>query len=275
MLNNLKIGVKLVGMQATMLILLIAVGVTGIYGMGQIAAGLHTVYEDRTVCLVQLSHILDAIHRMRANILRMAATPAGGSEAAVQRGLEKIAEADQEHDKEWRDYTSSYFTPEEKLLADTLAGKHAGYLKKRAASLDLVKAGVRGERLDAAVVEAGAAFDETRDALKKLVTLQERVALEEYTKATKLFETLRSGDMVLMAAALVMAGLLSLLAFRSIAARVTGMTAAMHRLAGGDTTAEVPSVGHGDEIGAMADAVQVFKDNALAMERMRADQERQ
>ncbi len=54
-----------------------------------------------------------------------------------------------------------------------------------------------------------------------------------------------------------------LLLMRSLSRPIAAMTAAMGRLAEGDTAVEVPSVGRGDEVGAMAAAVQVFKDNAI------------
>ncbi len=54
---------------------------------------------------------------------------------------------------------------------------------------------------------------------------------------------------------------------------VGSMTAAMNDLAGGDTTVEVPATERRDEIGKMAQAVQVFKENAIEMDRMRAEQE--
>ncbi|MDZ4790671.1 MAG: HAMP domain-containing methyl-accepting chemotaxis protein [Hyphomicrobiales bacterium] len=50
---------------------------------------------------------------------------------------------------------------------------------------------------------------------------------------------------------------------------------AMRRLAGGDRSVEVPGVGRGDEIGSMADALNVFKNNLIETERLRADQEEQ
>ncbi|MBF0393129.1 MAG: methyl-accepting chemotaxis protein, partial [Alphaproteobacteria bacterium] len=60
---------------------------------------------------------------------------------------------------------------------------------------------------------------------------------------------------------------------RGITRPLDGMTAAMGRLADGDNGVAVPCLDRHDEIGVMAQAVQVFKDNATAMERMRADQE--
>ncbi|MBI3453221.1 MAG: HAMP domain-containing protein [Rhodospirillales bacterium] len=59
---------------------------------------------------------------------------------------------------------------------------------------------------------------------------------------------------------------------RGIVGPLLGMTGAMTKLSSGDTSTEVPSRDRADEIGQMAKAVQVFKDNMIETERMRADQ---
>ena len=53
---------------------------------------------------------------------------------------------------------------------------------------------------------------------------------------------------------------------------ITGMTAVMQRLAGGELDSEIPSLGRKDEVGAMAGAVQIFKDNAERVRAMEAAQ---
>jgi len=53
---------------------------------------------------------------------------------------------------------------------------------------------------------------------------------------------------------------------------VHAMTGAMGRLADGDLTAEIPASGREDEIGLMAAAVQVFKDNAIEVKRLESEQ---
>ncbi|MGZ3289269.1 MAG: methyl-accepting chemotaxis protein [Xanthobacteraceae bacterium] len=53
---------------------------------------------------------------------------------------------------------------------------------------------------------------------------------------------------------------------------ITGMTAVMQRLAGGELESEIPSLGRKDEVGAMAGAVQIFKENALRVRAMEAAQ---
>jgi Methyl-accepting chemotaxis protein len=59
----------------------------------------------------------------------------------------------------------------------------------------------------------------------------------------------------------------------AIATPITAMTGAMLKLAEGDKAVEIPARGRGDEIGAMAEAVQVFKDNAIRADRLAAEQE--
>ena len=53
---------------------------------------------------------------------------------------------------------------------------------------------------------------------------------------------------------------------------IAAMTDVMKGLAGGDLDVSVPSLSRSDEVGAMARAVQVFKDNALRVQSMEAEQ---
>jgi len=76
----------------------------------------------------------------------------------------------------------------------------------------------------------------------------------------------------LLAAGLSLGAAIALLTARAIATPIHGMTAAMGRLAGGDTSMGVPGLGRGDEIGEMAEAVQIFKDNMVEADRLRAEQ---
>ena len=61
---------------------------------------------------------------------------------------------------------------------------------------------------------------------------------------------------------------------RGISTPLVRMTAAMRRLADGDTALEIPGFGRGDEIGRMAAAVQVFKDSMIRAVELTAEQER-
>ena len=77
------------------------------------------------------------------------------------------------------------------------------------------------------------------------------------------------------ALALVLGIGLAVLLSRAVAGPVTRMTTAMKDLAGGNRDVIIPGLGYRDEIGSMAEAVQVFKDNVIEKERLEAAQEEQ
>ena len=61
---------------------------------------------------------------------------------------------------------------------------------------------------------------------------------------------------------------------RSITRPLSGLAAAMRRLADGDTSLEIPATQAKDEIGVMARTVLVFRDNAVERERLAGERER-
>jgi len=66
---------------------------------------------------------------------------------------------------------------------------------------------------------------------------------------------------------------LILLLARTITRPVAAMTVAMDTLAQGDSSIDVPALGHKDELGRMARAMQVFKENKLTADRLATEQE--
>lgn len=64
-----------------------------------------------------------------------------------------------------------------------------------------------------------------------------------------------------------------LLLGRSIVRPITAMTAAMRKLADGDTATVIPAQERRDEVGAMAQSVQIFKDNMIEAVRLRGEQD--
>ena len=94
-------------------------------------------------------------------------------------------------------------------------------------------------------------------------------------------ETVATADRaisILLAAgivALVVSLLVTWLLARHINHGITGATATMVRLAGGDLEVEIPGLGRGDEVGEMAKALEVFKESAAEAERLRRAQEQE
>ncbi|MBI4967712.1 MAG: methyl-accepting chemotaxis protein [Rhodospirillales bacterium] len=78
---------------------------------------------------------------------------------------------------------------------------------------------------------------------------------------------------ILSAIAVVMSVVLAWLVTRSITGPVNAMTGAMGKLAEGQLETEVPARDNADELGHMAQAVQIFKDNAVKLRQMSARME--
>jgi methyl-accepting chemotaxis protein len=77
---------------------------------------------------------------------------------------------------------------------------------------------------------------------------------------------------VLLAAGLGAGAIIALFTARSIATPIRLITGTMGKLATGDTSVIVAGVERTDEIGQMAGAVQVFKDNMIETDRLRSEQ---
>jgi methyl-accepting chemotaxis protein len=98
----------------------------------------------------------------------------------------------------------------------------------------------------------------------------------ETAAATALAASQHSTRVIMLAAggAVVLLGLmLSWLIGRGITRPLRGLSAAMERLAQGDTATVIPAVDAKDEIGAMARTVIVFRDNAIEREQLAAAQD--
>jgi len=65
---------------------------------------------------------------------------------------------------------------------------------------------------------------------------------------------------------------LAMIVTRSVTKPIGGMVGAMRNLAKGDTSIAIPGGGRRDEIGAMAGAVQIFRDSMVEAERLRVEQ---
>jgi methyl-accepting chemotaxis protein len=119
------------------------------------------------------------------------------------------------------------------------------------------------------------AFDSFSDLQKRLADSvdKERTALVAQTAATA-----QRARVIFIAATSLIAVIaisLTLLLGTLISRPVIAIAQALRRLAGGELTIETPYTGRRDEIGAIADSLGVFKETAVAAEKLTAERERQ
>ncbi|ODT65883.1 MAG: hypothetical protein ABS75_29470 [Pelagibacterium sp. SCN 63-23] len=99
------------------------------------------------------------------------------------------------------------------------------------------------------------------------------VALESVDEITAPSAGLRNTLLVIGGVLLALSALVSVLFSRTITRPVARLTGAMGAIAGNDLDAEVPGLGRKDELGAMAEAVEVFRQNGQRIAELRASED--
>ena len=122
------------------------------------------------------------------------------------------------------------------------------------------------------LVDTEQRFDALRAGLTRLSALEERRSRANFDQAVAAGAAARRDFLIILAVAVVLATLITVVVSHGIATPVLRITSAMSGLAAGHDV-EVPHVSHRDEIGAMARALEVFKRNHGEIERQKAERE--
>ena len=155
-----------------------------------------------------------------------------------------------------------YATPEQRgFLKETVRGKAVDEVERmRAVALKSPQTGTTEG------IEGPHWFDTITIKIELLKTVEDRLATDLHETAVSI-EHRAHDDFLLFAgttaALLLVTAVLVTAIVRGITRPVLAMTEAMGRLAKGDHEIDITGISRGDEIGAMARAVQVFKENAI------------
>ncbi|WP_119302622.1 methyl-accepting chemotaxis protein [Dongia deserti] len=120
-----------------------------------------------------------------------------------------------------------------------------------------------------------ATFEELEDSLGKLSDLISASAQSANESAQGTAALAGNGLIAVIVLAMVLLAGLVFVMVRSICAPLDVMTGAMGTLASGNLDIKIPALGRKDEIGNMAAAMQVFKDNAVRAERLAAERRKE
>ena len=237
---------------------LLGMGGAGYLGLEQLTAKTRTIVADRVVPLEQLSRVREGYLVTSVAPLRVEA----GQTSAVEAGA-VVAKAMEEAQADWAAYLATALTPEEAKLVEVAKG---------AMTSGNAVIGTLTESLAANDTAAVEAFDASGSpdkisavivALANLTSLQARVANEEYVASQGISSSMTMIMAALGALSLAAIGFATFVVLRGVSDPLARMQTAMSGLAQGNLGIEVPFATRKDEIGAMAKAVQRFKDGAI------------
>ncbi len=251
MLNNMKISTRLLFLMVFLQMGLVWIGGTGLFGMNKANEGLRTVYEDRTVPLMDLGLAIDMINRMRTNAVIAANAP--NPEAATKANADTL-KLDGEVDKLWAKYIATSLTPEEKQLADSFGQQFKTYQLSRNVTMKLAMEGDFAASRENAAKDAGPKFTAARETMFKLIKLQGSVAKAEYEAAQSRYTMFSNAGIALILIGMALSGALGFSIIRGINRSVAELRGVMVKMAAdGDLNARVKIHGK-DELGQAATA---------------------
>ena len=175
--KHLKISAQLFFLTASLVGMLLVVGIQSILSSQEGIDNAKNIYENNLVASVQLSDVQGAFSAVRQReAMAMLAADAIGDRPANPQAQQKFLGEIPSHKaiiaKQWQAYMATHLTPEEKVLATTLAEAMSRYNTLGNKLVELLQAGRHGEAalfFDSQLAEQGML---TREALSALIQYQ-------------------------------------------------------------------------------------------------------
>jgi len=261
MLSSLSIRAKLITLVSLLLLALVAVGSFAIWEMRAINAATQDIRTSWLPSVRLLGELRTQSARYRAVLRDYLTEPDAEFMADIQRNLDARAKDYETANKAYEPLVSS---PEEAALYQELSKTWKTF---RDAADEVIAHARKGETAPARTINAKRATPAGRSmdaVLAKLVAMNDKGAAESGQNAES---TYKLAFLIVLAALLAMvttALCAAILVVRNISNGIESVVAPMRALAAGDLTVDVPHRGEGNEIGQIADTLQVFKDALVA-----------
>jgi diguanylate cyclase (GGDEF)-like protein/PAS domain S-box-containing protein len=263
---TLPIPVKIAVSFGALLLIVIAVGVLSVNRLSAIEARAVAARDDWLPSARTLGQLRTTVRRYRLAEAMLALARTEGEVAAADAQLHAVANDLEQARARCQPFVTRG-TDDERLIADfdrTWAAYRLASERFRAARL-----GGSPEQLQD--FAAGGQYYETATAgLTDAIILNTRTGVEGAAEAVRFVQMTRALEvgalLVLLAVSLGVGAALT----RSVALPLHAMTVAMKRLATRDFTVRIPGVGRRDELGIMAQAIDVFRSSLIETETLRA-----
>ena len=256
---------------AAFALLLLGVSALGLYSMAKLSA-LNAASTEIVEDYLPSVEVIGRLLKHTESVRRLQATMILNEDPASRKAVEALkADALAQQRKAWGDYASMISAGEERRLADLFAARWTDYLAQSAPTEDLLAAG-KPAAATAVFNATLPQFNALSDTLLQDATYNASNGRRVGAEAIALGRTGRIGIEVVLATMAGLALAIGAALIAGISAPISAMTASMRALAQNDFSAAIPGTQRGDEIGRMAAAVQVFKDNMVAGARLAAAQ---
>ncbi len=270
MLSNLAIRTKIVGGFAAALVCTIGLG---LFALQRLGAMDHTSAVIRSVALPRTQSLDDiAYQTMRYRQLEADAALAPDPDArrSDEATLARVGDA---ANKAFTAYEGLLRQDEDRRQVAGLRHAWTGYVEQDGKYFSALHASDVDGAIGLYLGDMRSGFTLFRSALHAEMAQNTAAAAAASRHESKVHASARRWILVAIGLAALVCVVAGWSLVRNIAVPLVAMTSAMRRLAGHDMGTIIPCAGRGDEVGRMAAALQVFKDNMEKADRLRAEKD--
>jgi methyl-accepting chemotaxis protein len=268
------IGRRLVLGFAAVLALLVALGTVAVLRMNEIGAKLATVNDVNSVKQRYAINFRGSVHDRAISLRDVVLVTAAAERRAALDEISRLAAfyAESATRLDAIMATGAEVTAEERRILSSIKETEARSLPMIVAVIEAQQAGDAARAHALLMEQARPAFVEWLARINQFIDLQEaknRVIGQEARSVAEGFQAL---ILILVALGLALGAGIAFWSLRAIAP-LQALAGTMRRMAAGHLDADVPGRGRRDEVGGMAEAVEVFRIQGLEATRLRAQQE--
>lgn len=263
----MSIRLKLVLCIMLLISAVFATTVSAFYALNTSTALTQTIVQDRVAPLKQLNtigasyavNIVDTVHKIR------------GGGFTTSEGVASINLALKMIEENWALYNATQMTSEERELADKFQQAREIADPKVQEILNIVASGDMAQISDLADNQLYNIIDPLGEPIDLLIKLQLRVALEGMNASAQLKTSLTLVMIKIGIVATLVAIISIWIVLRGVIMPINRISAALTILAAGKSDVEIYGATRKDEIGRMAKAAVIFRDNARERVRLEND----
>ena len=269
-LSNLRIQTKIILAFVAVLATTLGLGAFTMQRMGAINAAAEEVRDDRLPSTVQLGKLTEMIGLFRIKEARhIMSTDA----AEMKAGEVVLGQLEKKISQSRHDFEPLIDPGQERERFDEIDRLWVKYSEGDARMIALSGRNLKTEAAAYYKGEGATTFNRMTDLLGVDSDFNQELGVASANQGARIYAATRWLTSCVLMLATAMAILVGFFLVRSISTPLTAMTRAMQSLAARDMTTQIVGIGRKDEIGAMAGAVQVFKDNMIKADELSAAQD--
>ncbi len=269
MLNNVKLGTKLIGGFVIVAIICVAVGVFGVIKLNQLDAAYTAMYENNTKPIASLGDIATSFQRIRVNLRDIVAA---NDPASMDTFLHTITTLQERIDKDAAEVEKTVATSEEKQQFSEFQKSRQEYSAAISSIVSLAKAGKDKEARGLLARHRDTALAE-QAAIDKWVDFNISEAGKVSDENTALAASTSKVMYITVFVAFALALGLGFVLTRAITQPMAKMTEVARKIALGDVNQTIDHRS-GDELGMLADSFralsEMIQDRVIAVEKIAA-----